>query len=733
MVSQPIRPARNRQAFTRRAFLAGSLAGGGLLLGSLAACSGGSDGSGDGAALNASPSVAPIDLGPSWAAKPVTKGGFTCLATQDKETIRLHTVSGDATFWSGVNLGSTMPGHSPGELAISAEDYRRWFTMMRESGVRVLRIYTIHKPHMYAELKAHNEAHPDHPIYLMHGIYLPDESYLDSHDLYAPGPTNAMIAEIKDASAAVHGTLTRAPVRGRASGTWTADVSKWVVGWIVGVEWDPIATFGSDAKNTARPGHQGTYFSSTKDASPTERWVAARMDELATLEAKHGLSVPIAMVNWPTADPLRHPEEPLEGEDMVGVDANHIVAHPAWAAGTCASYHAYPYYPDFQRLQPSYISQPDPYKAYLLDLKRHHAGMPLMVTEFGVPASLGSAHIGTLGRDQGHHTEPEAMRMDAEMIRMFKEIGLAGGLLFAWTDEWFKFTWNTLPRHAVVDSERRALWHDPLTNEQFFGMVAHDPNPVGSRVVHEAAQGLAQVAVDHDASWVHLTLAYTQALTTPVTLGFDVIPGAGRTLPGLGAQPRWDVTIRVDPVAGTATNLIRTDLDPVLLDGLPKGWEPKGDASGWIRQQLTLNRPYPIKGTKRERPPEMLAIGDLIRAKDAADLRGRTGDTLSTWALTTSPADGGDGLTRLELRLPWGLLAIGDPSSHTAVAVAKNVPKAVTVDGIGVAIAGGTPATTTPVTFDIRWDEWNRTSYTERLKVGADQYALAMAETSRLG
>ena len=119
MVSQPIRPARNRQAFTRRAFLAGSLAGGGLLLGSLAACSGGSDGSGDGAAPNASPSVAPIDLGPSWAAKPVTKGGFTCLATQDKETIRLHTVSGDATFWSGVNLGSTMPGHSPGELAIS--------------------------------------------------------------------------------------------------------------------------------------------------------------------------------------------------------------------------------------------------------------------------------------------------------------------------------------------------------------------------------------------------------------------------------------------------------------------------------------------------------------------------------------------------------------------------------------------------------------------------------------
>ncbi|WP_282958194.1 hypothetical protein [Couchioplanes caeruleus] len=35
------------------------------------------------------------------------------------------------------------------------------------------------------------------------------------------------------------------------------------------------------------------------------------MDELAGYEAAQGLSQPIAFVDWPTTDPLRHPEEPL--------------------------------------------------------------------------------------------------------------------------------------------------------------------------------------------------------------------------------------------------------------------------------------------------------------------------------------------------------------------------------------------------------------------------------------
>ncbi|WP_226344117.1 hypothetical protein [Agilicoccus flavus] len=711
----------------RRAFLSASLLGGGILSAGMAGCTPGAAPATGGAAADE----------PSWRPRPVTRGALSCLATQDGTTLRLHTAGGDATFWAGVNLGSTTPGHSPGELAITAEDYRRWFAMMRSDGVRVVRIYTIHPPHMYAELRTHNEAHPDDPLYLVQGIYLPDESYLEHQDLFADAPTRAMVQEIRDASAAVHGTLRRAPRRGRASGAWTADVSPWVAAWIVGVEWDPVATAASDARNAARPAHRGTYFSSAPDASPTERWVAARMDELAGHEARHGLSVPIALVNWPTTDPLSHPDEPLDREDLVGVDANHVRAHTAWPGGTFASYHAYPYYPDFQRLQPSYVrpaaggGSADPYLAYVRDLVRHHAGMPLMVTEFGVPSSLGSAHVGTNGRDQGNHTETEAMSTDAAMLASFAELGLAGGLLFAWTDEWFKFTWNTLPRHAVADPERRALWHDVLTNEQFFGLLAHDPARVGERTVHEADAGFTRIVLDHDASWVHLRLDHLGELPAPVVLGFDVVPG-GRAVPGLGADPRFDVLVRVDPAAGTAAALVRSELDPLRLDGLPPAALPRPDADGWALQRLTLNRPYPARGAAPARGAELLEVGNLVRADDAGALTGRTGDTLATWALAPPAADG---LARLTLRLPWGLLGLGDPSSRVAVVPVGGRPTPVAVDRIGVAVAGagGTGGGGAPVAFDVRWEAWNRASFTERRKAGADAFATALRDTATRG
>ncbi len=101
----------------------------------------------------------------------------------------LHTRHGDVTFLPGINLGATTPGHQPGELAIAASDYRRWFTEMGELGLRAVRIYTIHPPAFYTELARYNAAHPDAPLYLLQGVYLPDETYPSApRGLYDPAP-----------------------------------------------------------------------------------------------------------------------------------------------------------------------------------------------------------------------------------------------------------------------------------------------------------------------------------------------------------------------------------------------------------------------------------------------------------------------------------------------------------------------------------------------------------------
>jgi hypothetical protein len=198
-----------------------------------------------------------------------------------------------------------------------------------------------------------------------------------------------------------------------------------------------------------------------------ESWLASMLDYTAERDAKRGWSRPLTFTNWPTLDPLKHPEEPLEQEDLVSVDATHIGATDKWPGGFFASYHAYPYYPDFMRFAKSYqdYKRPrdgkvDPYSGYLHALRKYHGDQAVAITEFGVPSSLGDAHNGPVGRSQGDHSEQEAMRIDADMLRDIKEEGFASGIVFAWIDEWFKFTWNTLDLELPRD--RRQLWRNDL-------------------------------------------------------------------------------------------------------------------------------------------------------------------------------------------------------------------------------------------------------------------------------
>ncbi|MFN8110050.1 MAG: hypothetical protein U0Y82_09440 [Thermoleophilia bacterium] len=644
-----------------------------------------------------------------WSPRPAAVDGLRTLAQSDAAGFRVHTGSGDETFLSGVNLGSTLPLHQPGEVnLLDAGHYRAWFAQMGRLGIRTVRIYTLHPPAFYRELAAYNTAHPTAPLYLVQGVYLPDESYNQpGRSLYTPAIDRAFTRELRDLSAAVHGHLVRPRTPGRAWGSYTTDVSPWLVSWIVGVEWDPTGVLQTNRRNADAPAVHGTYFRSTADASPTERWIARHMELLAGLEAARGVSMPIAFANWPTADPLRHPQEPNPNEDLAGVDANHVLPTPRWPGGTFASFHAYPYYPDFLRYEPgldvAVDGVTDRYAGYLLRLKRHYAAhMPLMVAEFGVPASLGMAHYGTNGRDQGGHNEREAMAMDASMLRMFRNLGLAGGMVFSWEDEWFKRTWNTMDHQ---DPERRQLWHDPLTNEQWFGLVATDPQPLpdASAEVSPAGGSFADVLVHADASWVYMDVAMRDALPRRLAVDADVVPGGRST----------DVRILADTVTGQARLQVRAALDPIRLD-TPQRPYRQGQSLPWHDYALITNRVYHVHG--RTLPAEFQSVGELIRGD--WDPTAKDGDSNATWQVDAAHRT-------VHLRIPWSMLGLADPSSR--LALGEGTPaRMVAVRGIGFTFDADGARTGLRFT----WDPWNHTTYRERLKDGVQALADAFAAVS---
>ncbi len=590
---------------------------------------------------------------------------------------------------------------------------------MGSLGIRALRIYTIHPPTFYRELLAYNQAHPAAPLYLMQGVYLTDETaLLAGGTLYDQKVDDDFAAEVADATLAVRGALHRDESPGRAFGDWDADVSQWVLGWVIGVEWDPEATLRTDQEHADAPAIEGQFFRSTKEATPSERWMAKHMNALAEIQARNGYSMPIAFVNWPTTDPLSHPDEPHPAEDLVGIDANHVQPTGAWPGGTFASYHAYPYYPDFLRYEKGLRTtvvdgRADPYAGYLAALKKHHPDMPVMITELGVPSAMGSAHNGTLGRDQGGHREQDAMAINASLLRTVKDQGLAGAFLFSWSDEWFKFTWNTVEHQ--VPAENRARWHDPLTNEQYFGLLAHDSQPLDGAhhvVTPDDDSGVARVQLDADASYLYLDVTYgsssqTVPATSELVVGVDTVPGGAPTADSNGEVDAADYRIEVDPTASVARATVRSALAPARWDtweDLPESGRP------WQLFRLVTNRSYAGVDTSTL---ETQDVGVLRRGTWQAD--SAQPDSLATWQTA------GD---TVKMRIPWSMIGIADPSTRMALGEGAD-PNATPIDRITLSLAvGGQSPTTLPYT----WPTWTEIGYSERLKSGIDVVAQTFRE-----
>ena len=630
------------------------------------------------------------------------------VASADGQRFRLHTAAGDRTFLPGVDLGTATPGHPAGELSVSAAQYRAWFAAMSWLGIRVVRNYTIHPPAFYQQLAEHNRAEPDRPLYLMQGVRLPDESYLGTKNLYDRRVTEAFRQEIKDATRAVSGELTRTAAPGRAGGTWKTDVTPWLAGWIIGAELDPYAAKASDRRNADAKRVSGEYFRSSSDASPTERWLAARMDELAGLRAAEGVSEPIAFVNWPATDPLRHPEEPRRQEDLLQLDANHVLATEAWPAGTFASYHAYPYYPDFLRHEPAlqayqYGGRSDPYAGYLAALRQHHAAMPTLVTEFGVPSSIGSAHNGPLGRGQGDHSETEAMRIDAELLRLIRDQGLE-----------HRRPSGRCPPPAVARPAHQQAGLRPAGDgpggparrggadpgRRRGGVAGASDHRPGRRGIPAPAGRAGRLAAGIAAARLRRAsgpdrYADGRQRRPAAGCGVRAEPGGSHRAGVPAGRVGTAATGRYGPGVHARAGTGRVEAgraDP----------EPGGGRPGNLRNALIL------VSSETKLPVELQNAG-LLRygSWDPADPEA---DSRSLWHAEDDT---------LTVRVPWAMLGFADPSSR-AVGVPRP-PRLTTQVSPGVRLtlsASGTDQ----VVDQVSWAGWTQPYYNERLKQGAERF-----------
>jgi len=288
--------------------------------------------------------------------------------------------------------------------------------------------------------------------------------------------------EIIDVIDVIHGDAVLKEKPGKAHGIYATDVSKYVVSFLLGREWEPRSVYATIGKHKFN--HFKGDFVTVQKANSMEVWLAEQMDFAATYETQtYKWQHPLSFVNWLPLDPMYHYTEFIESKkvkeydnDLLSIDFMKFNATNLLHTGIYAAYHAYPYYPDFIYLQDNYVAaendrgEKDNYFGYLEDLKKHTKGMPLVIAEYGLPTSRGVSHFTPLGFNQGGHSEKAQAELSLTLTEDIVNTDCAGAIYFEWADEWFKHNW------LVMDFElpfiNRKLWHNMENPEQNFGILA---------------------------------------------------------------------------------------------------------------------------------------------------------------------------------------------------------------------------------------------------------------------
>ncbi|MCD7722326.1 MAG: hypothetical protein LUH82_00025 [Clostridiales bacterium] len=412
----------------------------------------------------------------------------TTFMTTDEDAIYM-TVGGETQAFEirGVNLGVGLPGEWATDYAIDKETYLRWFDYIKELGANTIRVYTILQDDFYNAFYEYNKDNDD-PLYLIHGVWINDYTQNSHYDAYDDEFMQTFIDDCRTVVDILHGNKKLSLGYGTGSGTYNHDVSQWVIGYILGVEWEDVTVLYTDEKYPGRNSYEGKYMYTGEEATPFEAMLAEVGDNIIEYETtRYKQQRLIAFSNWPTTDPFEYPEDVAEYfMKCAEVDVEHIKTTDSFISGQFASYHVYPYYPDYLEYvddwsvfgitdKSQFLTEDgelNTYRAYLSLLSEYHT-MPVVIAEYGVSSSRGMAQVDkNTGRNQGNLSEQEQGEALVECYKDITASGCAGSIAFTWQDEWFKRTWNTM--HAV-DLENTPYWSDYQTNEQYFGLLSFDP------------------------------------------------------------------------------------------------------------------------------------------------------------------------------------------------------------------------------------------------------------------
>ena len=639
-------------------------------------------------------------------------------------------------FMRGVNIGATEPGLFPGDLTISYDTYYRWFGYISEMNCNCIRIYTLMPPQFYQALGDFNKK-AKNKLYLYQGIWVNEEDIERLSDTYAENEKilNDFATDAVNLVNVIHGKAKIAETAGEAYGTYNTDVSPWIVGWIIGIEWDPNFVINTNNQHPDKKDYDGEYLY-TQTASPFEAFLCRVGDALIKHEAEtYKFQVPLAFSNWITTDPLTHPNEPHFDEDKATVNTENVKCRN-FGPGMFASYHIYPYYPDSLNYQEDYLEYTDDsgkvntYEAYLEDLKLAHT-VPIIVAEFGIPTSRGMGHESVMGYNQGMVDETAQGAMLIDMLGSIENAKYAGGIVFTWQDEWFKRTWN----NVMFDiADRRPYWSNIQTTEQCFGLLAFDPGKesMAAYVDGDVSEwkntqptvttGQGKLYIKSDERYLYIMLDAGNYDFEKDTLLIPI-----NTIADQGNLKAAQYNAEFDTAADFLIYINGKDNSHIYVDRYYDAFnyyfleskklsDIKAEENAGVKNsgmfdimRLCYGYNLTVKGTNQVVPDKAYETGKLRYGN--GNPKAQEYKSLSDFYFKNG---------KLEIRIPWQLLNVMDPSGKQQISDFRKTqvisPQAYQSFDFGFAYRTGTESLKITLGGSYEYNGWNTPTWHERLK-----------------
>ncbi len=376
----------------------------------------------------------------------------------------------------GVEVASSIAGHYATDYKVDKNTWLRWFEQIQEMGANTISIATIYNDTFYNAFYEFNSNRKE-KLYLLQGIQVSEYANNSGDDAYSEKFFGRLQKDSIDVIDVVHGRKIIAINKMKGSGNYRKDVSPWVLGYVVGNEWNS-GTMAYTNNKSYDTKYEGEYFVTAENSTAFEAMLAEIMDGMVSYESKkYKMQRLISFFNDPQNDPFTYEKHYAKQLNKYNIlDAENIKATKELKGGYISTYRLYEFCPNFSDYfsaeQKSKISKElntlDKklfYDGYTQLLAKYHS-MPVVISGYGFSSARGTDDV------NGPITEDQQGQALVSTHKDIVDSGCSGSIVSTWQDTWERRTWNT---SYAVNVEENFRWRDVQTDGQGYGLLSFDP------------------------------------------------------------------------------------------------------------------------------------------------------------------------------------------------------------------------------------------------------------------